>query len=140
GPRDGSGRSHIERFRLSTSSSLGMLTWPSNPRRPTASFLVAADPLGGVPKPVQVASRRGFASVRDGLGPLEFAPEEAQRVKGQFSGAVELIGPQAREGEVKRQMGKYALLHFATHGILDEQEGLRSWLLLAPEPPESTED
>src|SRR5205823_5641273 len=35
--RDGSGRRLIERFPLSTSISLGVLTWPSNPRRPTAS-------------------------------------------------------------------------------------------------------
>lgn len=32
------------------------------------------------------------------------------------------------------------MLHFATHSILDTKDGLRSWLLLAPELPNSAED
>ena len=42
------------------------------------------------------------------------------------------IGLAAREGAVKAEMGKYRVLHFATHGVLDNRNPLYSYLVLAP--------
>ncbi len=42
------------------------------------------------------------------------------------------IGAAAREDTVKAEMGRYRVIHFATHGVLDDRSPLYSYLLLAP--------
>jgi CHAT domain-containing protein len=42
------------------------------------------------------------------------------------------IGAAAREDTVKAEMGQYRVIHFATHGVLDDGNPLYSYLLLAP--------
>ena len=42
------------------------------------------------------------------------------------------VGEFAREDMVKAEMGKYKIVHFATHGVLNDQSQLYSYLLLAP--------
>jgi CHAT domain-containing protein/Tfp pilus assembly protein PilF len=42
------------------------------------------------------------------------------------------IGAAAREDAVKAEMGKYRVLHFATHGVLDNSNPLYSYIILAP--------
>jgi CHAT domain-containing protein len=42
------------------------------------------------------------------------------------------IGAAAREDRVKAEMGQYRVIHFATHGVLDDRNPLYSYLLLAP--------
>ena len=42
------------------------------------------------------------------------------------------IGSAAREDLVKAEMDKYRVLHFATHGVLDNRSPLYSYLVLAP--------
>ncbi len=130
---DGGGKRLIERFAVSTALSLGVLDWPRTQRSPAASLLCVADPIGPA---VAVQS----VALRGGLGPLTFARAEERAIAGLIPGAVSLVGPQAREATVKREMGRYALLHFATHGLLDKRDGLGSSLLLAPEPQGSSED
>src|SRR6185437_8454913 len=71
---------------------------------------------------------------------LKYAREEGEAVVDLVPGALGLVGPQAREAEVKQEIGEYALLHFATHGYLDPVNSLRSGLVLAPEPRDGTED
>jgi CHAT domain-containing protein len=129
---DGNGRRLIERYALSVSVSLGMLTWTTNPRKPTATLLCAVDPAG-------TKGEKFGSPLRSGYEPLGYAREEAKKLAGLFPGAVGLAGPEAREAEVKKQMSQFALLHFATHGFLSDN-GLRSWLLLAEEPPDGAED
>jgi CHAT domain-containing protein len=41
------------------------------------------------------------------------------------------IGQAAREEVVKAEMGKYRVLHFATHGVLDDHNPLHSYIVLA---------
>jgi CHAT domain-containing protein/Tfp pilus assembly protein PilF len=41
------------------------------------------------------------------------------------------IGQDAREEVVKAEMGKYRVLHFATHGVLDDHNPLYSYIVLA---------
>lgn len=45
--------------------------------------------------------------------------------------SVVYLGSDAREAVVKEQAGKFNILHFATHGILDDQRPLYSKLLLS---------
>ena len=42
------------------------------------------------------------------------------------------VGAAAREDIVKAEMGTYKVVHFATHGVLNDQSPLYSYLLLAP--------
>jgi CHAT domain-containing protein len=42
------------------------------------------------------------------------------------------VGTAAREETVKSEMGKYRVLHFATHGVLDNANPLYSCIVLAP--------
>jgi CHAT domain-containing protein len=42
------------------------------------------------------------------------------------------IGAAAREDIVKTEMGRYRVIHFATHGVLNDGSPLYSYLLLAP--------
>jgi CHAT domain-containing protein len=42
------------------------------------------------------------------------------------------IGAAAREDTVKAEIGQYKIIHFATHGVLDDRNPLYSYLLLAP--------
>jgi CHAT domain-containing protein len=42
------------------------------------------------------------------------------------------VGPAAREDTLKSEIGKYRVLHFATHGVLDDKNPLYSYLVLAP--------
>lgn len=131
----GRGERLIERYALSTSVSLGTLTWPKNERGPTAPLLCAADPADTKRKPFLAGARA--ASLRRGSKRLHlslpYARDEARQVAALFPGAVCLTGPQARERTVKQRMDRCAVLHFATHGHL-ATPGLRSWLQLTPEP------
>jgi CHAT domain-containing protein/TPR repeat protein len=63
-------------------------------------------------------------------------PEAEREVKtlGEIYGAQNsrvLTGPAAREETVKADAGRYPILHFATHGVLDDNNPLYSRLLLA---------
>jgi CHAT domain-containing protein len=42
------------------------------------------------------------------------------------------IGTAAREDTLKTEIGKYRVIHFATHGVLNDGSPLYSYLLLAP--------
>lgn len=51
-----------------------------------------------------------------------------------------LIGAQAREAAVKAEAGRYRVLHFATHALLDDGNPMYSRIMLASEPDGSSED
>jgi tetratricopeptide (TPR) repeat protein len=123
----------IDRYAVSNSISLGILTWAANDRQPTATLLCAADPMGVSGEVSVVAKQAGFS-------PLSGARNEARTISLLFHDPLVMIGPDAREGRVKAEMGKYDILHFATHAVPDSENGLRSHLILAPEPPDSPED
>ncbi len=130
---DSSGKRLVERFAISSAISLGSLTWSSSTKPAAHTLLCTVDPTGARPE--------RFASLtRGGMGALKYAREEARRITSLFPGAVGMAGPEAKEAAVKQAMPSFSILHFATHGILDTQEGMRSWLLLAEEPATSRED
>jgi CHAT domain-containing protein/Tfp pilus assembly protein PilF len=122
-----------ERYAISNTVSFTYLLERTNRPKATRSLLCVADPIAPGQQRLVVPSG-------DRYGPLRAALAEAKQVAGMFPGSLTLAGPQAREAEIKRHIGEFELLHFATHGILDAADGLRSGLLLAAEPEDSPED
>jgi CHAT domain-containing protein/Tfp pilus assembly protein PilF len=112
---DGSGKRLVERMPVATAGSLGVLTWPDDRARPTAPLLVAADPLS------------------PGNPPLPAARTEGKSVAALFPGARLLVGAEATRRLVLPELGSFGILHFATHGLFDPEDGLSSGLLLATE-------
>ncbi|HET6975213.1 MAG TPA: CHAT domain-containing protein [Pyrinomonadaceae bacterium] len=76
------------------------------------------------------------------LEPLPDAEREVNTLKQLYGNdrSKVLIGEQATEEEVKREAGKYSLLHFATHAILDDQNPMYSRLMLASATGDTRED
>ena len=77
---------------------------------------------------------RATLTLRDEkLVPLPEAEEEVKRL-GQLYGPARskvYIGPEAREDRVKTEGGRAGILHFATHGILNNASPMYSHLVLA---------
>ena len=78
----------------------------------------------------------------ESFGPL---PEAEMEVKtlAQLYGAANshiFIGSEAREGVVKTEAPKYEVLHFATHGLLDNRNPMFSFLTLAQTAGDPNED
>jgi CHAT domain-containing protein len=51
-----------------------------------------------------------------------------------------LVGAAASEQRVKAEAGRYRVLHFATHGVLDDRDPMYSAVLLAHDPKNDAED
>lgn len=85
---------------------------------------------------------RAEATRDEPLSPLPSAEREVNAL-GQLYGREQsrvLVGPQAREATVKMDAGKYRVLHFATHALLDDRNPMYSRILLASEAEGSEED
>ena len=123
--RDSAGKCLMERYALSSSVSLGSLLQTVTPRKPQGTLLCCVYPLDRNTAPDATVWRKGFT-------PLPHAREEVARIMAIVPGARQIADVEAREDSVIQQMSRYAILHFATHGILNESDGLHSWLLLAP--------
>jgi CHAT domain-containing protein len=63
---------------------------------------------------------------------LPDALQEAKRIVDQYPGSILLTGSQADKGTFFKEFGKYPLVHFAVHAILNERSPLLSLLALAP--------
>jgi tetratricopeptide (TPR) repeat protein len=70
------------------------------------------------------------------LGALPFARQEGQSaVRHLDRGSLLRVGNEASEGFIKHaDLRRFAILHFATHAVLDDQHPERSGVLLAPQP------
>jgi len=116
------------------------LHWRAH-RPPVASepLLALADPQrpGGSGGSEQRATERA-AIFADGLrlGALPFARQEGQSaVRHLDSGSVLRVGNDASEGFIKHaDLRRFAILHFATHAVLDDQHPERSGVLLTAQP------
>ncbi len=123
----------------------------SSAERAPKMFLAYADPAYGEREPeetslVRLALRSAFGEAqRWGLKPLPHSRGEVERIVRMFpEGAVELrLGAQAREEGVKAEgrLLPYRFLHFAVHGLLNENQPQFSGLLLSlPQERGSGED
>jgi CHAT domain-containing protein len=110
---------------VSTLPSLSALKLLSGRRDDPAPQAVLA-----VGNPSNMSYRPPGATTAAPQNPLPGAAAEAEYVASLFPGSLPLVGPAATEEAVRERIGAYRLLHFATHGLL-EQEPLLSCLLLA---------
>ena len=132
---NGSGKRLLETHTVASAIALGIAFWRDNPLSPTSDLLCVADPIGSAAdKPTRVALRR------EGFGPLPAAREEGAQIAALFGRQSLLVGPAAKKAEVIRQMAGVKILHFATHGYLNDKNPLLSGLVLAPEPEGSGDD
>jgi CHAT domain-containing protein/Tfp pilus assembly protein PilF len=130
---DKDGRRLTDRYAISNTVSFSYLLEQTARPKPSRSLLCIADPIAPGGKRLVVPSGDLYGSLHEAL-------HEVKALGSMFPNSLTLAGPAAREAEVKRRLGEFELLHFATHGILDRAGGLRSGLLLAAEPADSPED
>jgi CHAT domain-containing protein/tetratricopeptide (TPR) repeat protein len=119
--RDESDRYLIESYEIHYVPAINTLTYTSRQDRSRASSaLLVADP--------------GLDTVRDRatpLPPLPWASLEVKSIAALLRGqATVLTGADATEARVREQLPGKRLLHFATHGIVQNEERLSSYLAL----------
>jgi CHAT domain-containing protein/Tfp pilus assembly protein PilF len=119
---DADHRHLVDRYALSYSISFALSTPLENRRPAVRTFLGIADPIDHSLHP----SRR-----QTGFDGLKHAQSECKVLGSEFIDSCILTGAEAMIGRLRREIDKFAILHFATHSVLDPQDGLRSWLLLA---------
>ena len=126
------------RFELALAPSAALLLHWRRQQFPAAQvpLLALADPQG--PAATPGSETRGATPGPAGLGPLPFARAEALSAVGVLGrGSSALLGPEASEAALKaRDLRGTAILHFATHALVDDARPERSALLLAAGAPE----
>ena len=82
-----------------------------------------------------------FARRDEPLTPLPEAEKEVNTLGQLYGrGSKVLIGQQALEGTIKSEAGRYKVLHFATHAILDDRNPLYSHIVLSRADDDTHED
>lgn len=114
---------------VSDSASASIVKFGATATPPAPSLLAIGNPSLSA----SLVSRAKSNDRSLSLGDL---PEAEREVKdlGEIYGALHskiLTGSAAREETVKAEAGRYPILHFATHGLLDDENPLYSRLLLA---------
>lgn len=106
-------------------------------QRRQAMFAVA-NPRVGSPTPAQAPTVRGDLR----FPPLPDAEHEVAELSGIYgkSNSRIIVGGDALEETVKREAGKFNILHFATHAVLDDRSPLYSFMLLAKRAESNDED
>jgi CHAT domain-containing protein/Tfp pilus assembly protein PilF len=106
--------------------------------RPAKTLLALGNPQL---KGEMVASSDAF-EIEGRVGPLPEAEKEVKVLAGLYGAANSrvFIGSDAREARVKSEAPKYEILHFATHGLLDDRNPMFSYLTLAQSSGDPNED
>jgi CHAT domain-containing protein len=103
--------------------------------RPSGNFLAFANPTSHKGEDAAEAKLRDSDS-----GPLPDAEREVEKSARFFrNGTRVYVGADALESRVKFESSAYDIIHFATHGVLDDNNPMYSHLLLAT-APDSPED
>jgi tetratricopeptide (TPR) repeat protein len=128
--RDRNGRYLIESFELHYVPAIGALqAAPPSPKRELSALLV------GDPGPDAVSDRMMP------LAPLPWADREVAAIQRLLpKRATVLRGRDATEAGVREQIRGRSLLHFATHGIVRNEEHLSSYLALRPSDTATSAD
>lgn len=127
---DAKGRYRIERHTMFYAPSIRVfLEIGKRERQAPRTLLAVGDPL------VAGRVRRNLAATYRGaeLGPLPDAKSEVETLRAIYGAdaAQVYVGAAATEERVKRNLAGHSVLHFATHGILDDSSPAYSRLLLA---------
>jgi CHAT domain-containing protein len=131
------GRFLIEDAAVSYAPSLAFLREVSARRRPSpdaiGAFLGVGNPALGKSPPEGARPGRRDA----GFGPLPEAEREVKALAELYGPSASRlrIGSEAREESVKADAGGFRVLHFATHGVVNDASPMYSYLLLAQEGP-----
>lgn len=134
------GRYLVEDRSVSYVPSLTVLREVQARRRPAGggSLLALANPTLGETGPRRGMALMGGAS----LVTLPEAEEQTRALAALYPAARRsvYVGAEAREDVFKREAGRHRMLHFATHGLLDDANPLYSQLVLAAPRPGDAED
>lgn len=105
----------------------------------TASTLLA---FGNPSLSRQAVERAKFVTRSEGLDPLPEAEKEVKTLEQVYSAGQSRVytGAEAREERAKTEAGKYRIIHFATHGILNDASPMYSYLVLSKAENEAAED
>ncbi len=126
----------IERHALAYAPSAGAIDREIRGRRSRRGTVALA-----VGNPATFRTDELLADRRDAsrwsFGELPYAEEEARRVASRFQKSTLLTGSSASEESVKAMAPDVTLMHFATHGVLDEREPMLSGILLAQDDDEA---
>jgi CHAT domain-containing protein len=128
----GANRFLIEDSAVAYAPSLTVLREMSRRRNPSAApadLLALGNPTLGAETVKRVA-----LTLRDGkLDPLPEAEQEVKALGRLYGGSHSMvyIGAEAREDRVKNEAGRARILHFATHGVLNNVSPMYSHLALA---------
>jgi CHAT domain-containing protein len=125
---DAAGRFVIDRHAVSYAPSLRLLAEMGRTGRSANSgnLLAVGNALSGATE--EPAALRG-RSLK--LAPLPDAEREVRSVARYYPQKRVLLGRDAAEREVKATAGRYGVLHFAGHAVLDDRSPLYSFLLLS---------
>jgi CHAT domain-containing protein len=136
--QDSQGRYLIQKHTISLAPSiqtLELIQQQSNARsRSTGLNMTNALIVGN---PVMPSLKSKPNSPAEQLSPLPGSELEAQAISKRLN-SHPLLGKQATEAAVTKRMSQASLIHLATHGILDNLQGLQSSLALAPINPTIT--
>jgi len=135
---NGGGRFVIEDAAITYAPSLTVLREMTKrrmdqpPARASATLLAFGNPFS------ELKTAKPTATLRDGnLDPLPEAAEEVKalaRLYGTTRSKI-YVGPDAREDRVKSEAGQAGILHFTTHGTLNNAAPMYSYLTLAEGGP-----
>jgi CHAT domain-containing protein len=136
------GRFFVQRMAVLYAPSITVyreMTLRERAERAPGQFLAFADP----PIPPRVTSSVTATKLRDGeYMPLPEAAREVEAIAALFANrsAKVYVGADALESRAKAESPRYAVIHFATHGVLDDDDPMFSHLLLAARPGDASED
>jgi CHAT domain-containing protein/tetratricopeptide (TPR) repeat protein len=130
-----------DQFTVSYAPSGTMFAWllerrPAAGRKAPASLLALGDPEF---QPARDGRGPGSGGRRESFAALPGTRQELMGVARVFSEPRLLMGPAASERRLDRlaasgELRTFSYLHFATHGVLDDQRPMRSALILACDP------
>ena len=136
---DAGGQMLVQRFAISyapSASSLAFLRSVQRPvSQPSTTLLVVADPVVGPSAGTTV--RQADLGHLNLLAPLPRSGEEAKKIAQLFGQAAHVLqGRDATRAALRIHGAESAsILHFATHGLIDETHPDRSGLVLTADPP-----
>jgi CHAT domain-containing protein len=136
------GRFAVERQAMFYAPSLGVLREMSRPAHGAAGTPATFFGVGDPQVDGQTASHIQSLARGADLRPLPAAAQEVEaigRLYGPRRSAV-VTGPAAQEERVKRDAGAYRVLHFATHGVIDDRNPMYSHLVMARFGPDDPND
>jgi CHAT domain-containing protein len=132
----GANRFLIEEAAIAYAPSLTVLREMTRRRKHAGGDAAPATLLAlGNPLLEKETINRAALTLRDGkLGPLPEAEQEVKQLRRLYgiSRSKIYIGAEAREDRVKQEAGQASILHFATHGMLNNATPMYSHLALAP--------